>query len=187
MKVAVKLLFVSLLVISTGCSATIPIGAYIPQNHVRLSGEIAVGDFSYQPFLDQKVQKANQFQNTAAGEIYAGLEIAELVKRGTALELEKTNVLLNENSYYQLNGNVLEFKLDDLGYSIDWTYKIKYSIVEQKTGAVVFENTYEPPAKTSGKFNAAADYEQHVNMMIGQGYEMFIKDLEVRQFLNYKE
>jgi hypothetical protein len=175
-------LFIFCLMIA-GCAATIPIGAYIPQNHVRTAGAAAIGDFTYQPFLDKRVLAANQLQTTAAGTLYIGLEVSELVKRGTALELEKSGINLDENAKYEVSGNVLEFKLDDLGYSVDWLYSIRYRIQNRTNNQVVFEDTFTPPMKTTGKFGLPSDYEASVNNMVQQGYEMFIRTPEVRELL----
>ncbi|SHN68461.1 hypothetical protein [Desulfovibrio litoralis] len=69
----------------SGCAVTLPTNSYTPQNYVKISGDATVGTFTYKPFEQGKVQKANQMQNTAAGQIYLNMDIAAFVKRGTAL------------------------------------------------------------------------------------------------------
>lgn len=53
------------------------------------------------------------------GSIFLPANVADLVQRATALELEKTGILLSDSNPLELSGDVLEFKADDLGYSVD--------------------------------------------------------------------
>lgn len=89
---------------------------YTPQNIVLYQGKIDVGKFTYKP-ADQGKVEPNQIKNTAIGTLLIGANIADLVQRATALELEKTGILVNDTFPTQLTGDVLNFKADDLGYS----------------------------------------------------------------------
>jgi hypothetical protein len=165
-----------------GCSGTLPAASYTPQNFVRVEGNIDIGAFSYQPYLDGAV-KSNQIQNTAIGSVYMGMDVAEYVRRGTALELEKSGVVLNESNPYALIGRVLQLKADDLGYSIHWYYSINYQIIDKQTKSVLFDKTFEPEMKKTGKFGLAADYAMIVAERILAGYDLFIRDADARNLL----
>ena len=85
-----------------GCSGTIPV-QYIPQTMLKAHGKTQIGEFTYQPFLNGWV-KANQIQNTAAGSVYIATDVAKLVQRGTASELEKAGIEIGPNSAVTLTG-----------------------------------------------------------------------------------
>lgn len=168
----------------SGCSTTLPVSSYTPQNYTRFSGDVNIGKFTYAPFEQGKV-KSNQMQNTAAGQIYVSSNIADLVQRGTALELEKTGIKLG-SSNIRLNGVVKEFKMDDLGYSTDWTYIVNYTLVNTKTSTTLLNKDYVAEPKKTGKFGLPIDYANAANDMILSGYNKFITDPEVRKILEMK-
>lgn len=192
----------------TGCAGTIPV-TYSAQNFVRYVGKADIGNFTYIPadvdivgganaISDVKRYRnlkrgetppprglakvaPNQLQNTAVGSIYVGVNIADLVKRATALELEKTGFLIGDNNSIQVSGDVLEFKLNDLGYSVDWTYSIRYKLVQKSDGLELLNKVYEADPKKTGKFGMPADYAPSINEMILSAYNKFITDEKVRK------
>ncbi len=176
---AVSMMFLLLV----GCAGTLPTNSYIPQNIVRTAGTVDMGTFIYTPYVSGKVKKANQVQNTAIGSIYISTDVADFVKRGTALELEKSGVLLDPNAPIRLDGDILEFKADDLGYSVDWTYKIQYKIIQKDNSHILFQKTFAPTPKKGGKFGLAQDYSSIVGENVLSGYDLFIRDTEVRNIL----
>ncbi|VEG70398.1 Uncharacterised protein [[Pasteurella] aerogenes] len=180
-----KLLLVGLAsALLAGCSVTLPVSSYTPQNYTRFSGDVNIGEFTYAPFEQGKV-KSNQMQNTAAGQIYTSSDIADLAKRGTALELEKTGIKLGDANI-KLSGVVKEFKMDDLGYSVDWSYKINYTLTSLKTSSVLLSKDYVADTKKTGKFGLPMDYANAANDMILSGYNKFITDPDVRKILEKK-
>ena len=163
------------------CSGTIP-SSYTPGNIVRTDGATAIGDFTYQPH-DQGRAAPNQLMNTAAGTIYISENVVDLVRRATALELEKSGVRLDQDAGIAIGGDVLEFKADDLGYSVDWYYSIRYRIHSAGNPIPMFERTYTAPKKTTGKFGQPGDYTESVNVMIREAYEQFAGDPDVQAIL----
>lgn len=182
MKLKTALLSVGMIVALSGCAGTIPVN-YVPQNIVRYSGDTNVGQFTYAPSENGKVAE-NQLQNTAVGKIFLPSKISELVMRATALELEKTGIKISDSDI-SLSGEVIEFKADDLGYSVDWTYSIRYTITNA-SGAKVVDKVYAADPKKTGKFGLAADFSSSINDMILSGYSKFISDPEVRAALSAK-
>ena len=174
-------------VLASGCSATIPTDSYTPQNFVRYQHQnnVFVGNFSYLPETDPKLKlKPNQIQNTAMGTIYISTNVADLVRRATALELEKTGMFLSDKASIIISGDVLEFKANDLGYSIHWTYGIRYRISDKLTGQSLYAKEFRPEMKKTGKFGTASDYAPVVHEIVLNGYDMFIRDDEVRKILD---
>lgn len=178
-KVLNTILGLIIVLLVSGCAGTIPV-TYVPQNFVRYSGQTDVGTFSYEPSDKGKVQP-NQIQNTAVGSVYIGANIADLVQRATALELEKTGFTIGQGHPIQVSGNVLEFKADDLGFSVIWTYSIRYKLTRKADSTVLLDKIYTADPKKTGKFNTAADYGPSVNEMILGGYDKFIRDEEVKR------
>jgi hypothetical protein len=172
-----------LLFFGIGCAGTIP-ATYVPQNFARYHGRADIGPFTYEP-ADKGIVKPNQIQNTALGQIYIATNIAEFVQRATALELEKTGFNISDQNPLQISGEVIEFKADDLGYSVDWTYSIRYKITRKKDSAVLLNKIYVAEPIKTGKFSrAASDYGPSVNEMVLSGYDKFIRDEEVRNILS---
>ena len=185
----------------TACSGTIPVN-YTPQNFVRFGGSTDIGPFTYAPTKTAEVivepTKAlnpsgfngatqrrlsvapNQIQNTAVGQIYLGVNVADLVQRATAQELERTGFKIDDRSPLRLSGEVLEFKADDLGYSVDWTYSVRYVIDQKSDGGVLLSDTYVADTKKTGKFGQPADYAPSINEMILSAYDKFIRDPRVQ-------
>lgn len=177
-------LIVAMSSVLSACSATLPVSSYVPQNYTRFEGSASIGEFTYQPYLQGKV-KSNQMQSTAIGNIYVSSNISDLVQRGTALELEKTGIKLGASNV-KLNGVVKEFKMDDLGYSVDWTYIINYTLVNTKTSATLLNKDYVADPKKTGKFGLPIDYANAANDMILSGYNKFITDPDVRKILEMR-
>ena len=163
-----------------GCAGTIPVN-YTPQNIVRYVGSAHIGAFTYQPAQEGKVAN-NQIQNTAIGKIFLPSNVSDLVMRATALELEKTGINIGAGDI-QVSGDVLEFKAADLGYSVDWTYSVRYVITENSGGTQLLSKIYTADPIRTGKFGAAADFSSSINDAILSGYSKFIGDPEVRAIL----
>jgi hypothetical protein len=194
-----------------GCSGTIPV-VYTPQNFARFQGETDIGKFIYEPSMPKAVSSEpatlgsppsssqprpgsskgesqiapNQIRNTAIGSIYVAVNISDLVQRATALELEKTGIVLTDKCPTAVSGDVLYFKADDLGYSVDWTYAVRYKITRKSDATVLLNKVYAADPKKTGKFGQAADYAPSVNEMILSAYDKFIRDEDVRKLLALK-
>ena len=170
--------------ICAGCAATLPTDSYTPQNYIRTSGNVDIGNFTYVPFLNgKKVKKPNQIENTAAGSIFISTDVANFVKRVTALELEKSGVALDTSAPLRLDANILEFKADDLGYSVDWSYKIQYKLINKSTESVCYDKIFTPPVRKSGKFGDADTFSTVVSETVLSGYDLFIRDYDVQRLL----
>ncbi len=163
-----------------GCTAeTIPV-KYEPQNVVRYQGQADVGKFTYVATRDGIA--SNQLENTEPASVYIGADVAELVRRATALELEKTGVALTERSPVHVSGDVLRFLADDLGFNVDWTYCVRYRVARKSDSREVFDAVYVV-AKRSGKSRLAADLTPSVNELILSAYDQFIRDDRARGIL----
>lgn len=183
MKHATVFLSISFMLFLTACAGTLPTNSYVPQNYTKVAGILEIGEFTYQPFLDGKVSKPNQMQNTAIGQILLSMDVAEYIKRGTALELEKSGITLLSTAPVRLDGKIIEFMADDLGYSIDLRYSIQYRLIAKESGGIVIDKIYIVPQKKVGKFGDAATFANVAAEMILAGYNLFIMDAEVAKIL----
>lgn len=166
----------------SGCSGTIPVN-YSARNFVRYEGRTDIGHFAYAPADAGKVAP-NQIQNTALSRIFVAANIADLVQRATALELEKTGFKIGDNNPLVISGEILEFKAADLGYSVDWSYSIRYKINRKSDSTELHNKIYVSEPKKSGKFGVAADLTPSINEMILSGYDKFIRDAQVRKIFS---
>ena len=171
---------ISLLAI-TACG-TVPV-KYEAQNFYRVEDakktEVTVGDFNYIPFNEGKLD-ANQLHNTAMGRIYIATNVADYVKRATALELEKSGYKLSDKAKLKIQADILDFTADDLGYSIDWDYSVKYKIYDNEKNTLVFEKVYKTESTKTGKFGLPEDYTPSINEKILNGYDLFIRDSDAQ-------
>jgi hypothetical protein len=179
----IKLFYLIIIILIYGCAGTLPV-TYVPQNFARYQGRADIGKFKYLP-AEQGIVKPNQIQNTAIGQIYIGANISDFVQRATALELEKTGFNISDSNPLQISGEIIDFKADDLGYSVDWSYSIRYIITRKKDSAELLNKVYTAEPKKTGKFSmTAADYGPSVNEMVLSGYDKFIRDEEVRNIFS---
>lgn len=153
----------------SGCVATLPVN-YAPSSTMSVSGTISVADFSYSPAENGRV-KPNQIRNTAIGNMYFDQNIDLLVRDAVFKELRFVGIKVNGEDN-KLTGEIEEFLIDDLGYSVDWTLRIRY--VAKGVDGVLYESTKETKRKT-GKF---ANLFGALNETIKLNVEELLKDSE---------
>lgn len=165
----------ALFLILANCSTTVP-ASYTPQSFTEIGdGQIAIGEFSYAPM--ESGIAANQLQNTAVGSIYIGTNVADFVKRATALELGRSGLRVSENADFRVDGVVEELKLDDLGYSVDWTYRVRYTLGRPSDRAAILDEVYSVGPIRTGKFGLPSDYSPSLNELVLEGIENFMQDI----------
>tara|TARA_B100000686_G_scaffold296937_1_gene328869 strand:- start:4254 stop:4547 length:294 start_codon:yes stop_codon:yes gene_type:complete len=79
-------------------------------------------------------------------------------------------------SHYGLEADILEFKADDLGYSVDWTYAVNYRLY--KRDALLIDKVYTATPVKTGKFGMPSDYTPSINEMILSAIEQFMMDIK---------
>lgn len=160
------------LLVFAGCaSQPLPLN-YAPSSVLSLSGSVTVVEFKYLPALaaDTKITP-NQIRNTALGKIKFEQPIAQIFKEAVFKELRFVGVRL-DNPDRELGGEVEEFLIDDLGYSVDWTLRVKYTLLDKKTGRVLYESVKNTQRKTNKFANAFAALNETIKLNI----EELIKD-----------
>ncbi len=181
----VRTLIVLAVLFLTGCSGTLP-AQYQPQTYDQIENSQArIGEFTYEP-ANQNGIDTNQLQNTAIGKIKIGTKVADFVQRATALELLRAGVNLDEKNGKEVRGTIHELMLDDLGYSVDWRYKITYTVLNNQEKEE-FSETYVASARNTGKFGSPSDYTSTLNEVVLEPIEMFFDDIEEDNLLRIEQ
>lgn len=169
----------------TGC-VQLPAASYTPQNfggNIKYDGKANIGKFTYVPFERGEV-KSNQIENRGLGQILIEGDIAELVQRGTTIELERTGIKLGD-AKYTIIGRIKTFHNDHIGFNARWSYLINYQILNSKTSAIELDKDYYADPKTISKFSATiGSLIKDINELIYSAYHKFISDPQTRKLLS---
>lgn len=152
-----------------GCASTPLSINYSPSSTMSADGNVDVIAFDYLPAADGKV-KRNQIRNTAIGNAYFDQEIDALVRDAVFKELRFVGVEVGEGNDAKLTGEIQEFLMDDLGYSVDWTLRIKYTVSDASG------TTYEDVKEIQRNTNKFANIFGSLNETIKLNVEELLKD-----------
>lgn len=169
-----------------GCSAKIPTDVYTPQGATLYENNnpIDIGGFVYEPIKTLGMEP-NQIQNTAIGSVYLSTSVAEMVRNITMLELQKSGMSIDYNTDLVVSGDILEFKADDVGYTVHWTYAVHYKISRKNTNEVLFSRNYSPQMLITRKlFASPATIGGFAQKVVSDAFELFVKDPDVREILD---
>jgi hypothetical protein len=176
---------VAIVFLLASCSGTLP-AQYQAQTYDRIDDSSArIGEFRYTPARAGDIER-NQLQNTALGDIKIGADVSDFVQRATALELRRAGVDLDEKNDKIVSGTIHELMLDDLGYSVDWRYRITYTIFNS-AGNEEFTRTYSASPRNTGKFGNPSDYTSTLNEVVLDPIEQFFDDIEENKLLRVRE
>jgi hypothetical protein len=142
---------------SVGCAtSTVPIN-YAPSSVKTAEGALSVGEFRYLPAepTAEKPIKANRIQNTALGQVLIDRDVKQFVRDAIFAELRFVGVKTNDASRV-LTGEIEEFLIDDLGYSVDWTLRVRYLLTDDSESVVYdsVKNVQRNTAKFANVFGA---------------------------------
>ncbi len=135
-------------------------------------GHLTVADFRYLPALATGSRiRPNQIRNTAYGNILLDQPIDKIFLMALLKELPFVGAKL-EGPDRQLGGEVEELMIDDLGYSGDWTLRVKYVLKEKATGRVLYESV----KSTKRRANKFASQLVALNETIKLNVEELVQD-----------
>ncbi len=170
---ATRALMVGFLAILAGCSTPGVTLNYSPSSVKTAQGVVEVGDFKYSA-VDPKTAKPiaqNQIRNTAMGDVIIDRDVSKFVRDAVFAELRFVGVKVMPHQYV-LTGNIEDFLIDDLGYSIDWTYRVKYTLAEKATGKPLYDTTKNVQRKTAKFGNPIGALNETVRISV----EMLLDD-----------
>jgi hypothetical protein len=154
-----------------GC-ATQPLPLnYAPSSVLTLEGRVNVVEFKYLPTLNNPKIKPTQIRNTALGNAIFEEPIDKIFKEAVFKELRFVGVKLDSVTL-SLGGEIEEFLIDDLGYSVDWTLRVKYVVTDKESGKVLYESVKNTQRKTNKFANVFAALNETIKLNI----EDLIKD-----------
>lgn len=154
---------------------------YSPSSVKSAQGTLDVGDFTYSA-VDPKSSKPipkNQIRNTAMGEILLDREVSKFVRDGVFSELRFVGMKIAPGSQ-TLTADIEEFLIDDLGYSIDWTFRIKYALTDTASGKAVYTSTKLIQRKTAKFGNPLGALNETIKLSV----EQLIEDPEFIKSVN---
>lgn len=166
-----KMLFIgaSALLLFTGCTPKHVIN-YAPSSVLSVKGNTSIGQFNYLPAKNGEV-KMNQIKNTALGSIMFEENIDNVFQKAVFSELRLVGVNVNSNKNL-LTGNINQFLIDDLGFSIDWTVDVDYIVTNKASNKICYNQTkviHKNTPKFSNPFGA-------LNEVIKLNIEELMKD-----------
>lgn len=165
----------------TGC-ATHPIPVnYTPSSVKTITGSMSVAPFTYLPSSSRsaKVVPANVIRNTAMGEFKIDKDVSVFVHDAVFAELRVMGAKMNDTTKV-LSGEVEEFLVDDLGYSVDWTLRVKYTLTEAESKKVLYQSVKDTQRKTAKFANAFGALNETIKLNAEQlaGDTDFIKVIQ---------
>jgi hypothetical protein len=152
-----------------GCATPAPLN-YAPSSTLSASGNVSVDSFKYLPAITGKVQP-NQIRNTAVGNIFVDQNIDVYFRDAVFKELRFVGVKL-DNKDKVLTGEIQEFLIDDLGYSVDWTIIVRYVVTDAKTDKVIYDSVKTTKRHTSKFINVFGALNEAIKLNV----EEIIKD-----------
>jgi uncharacterized lipoprotein len=160
-----------------GCAHPVPVN-YSPGSTLTADGTIEVADFKYMPALNGSVTP-NQLKNTALGAIKIDRNVDSFYRDAVFTELRFVGIK-TANSHVQLSGEIKEFFIDDLGYSVDWRVDVRYLVKDKSSGTVTYDAEKVVTDHTAKGINAF----ETINRQIRTNVEALIKDPDFIKAIN---
>ncbi|MDH1700994.1 hypothetical protein [Comamonas terrigena] len=154
---------------------------YAPSSTKTAQGNVNVGDFKYSAVNPRtsKPMPQDVIRNTAMGEIKLDRDVSKFVRDAVFNELRFVGVKVVPTGML-LTGDIEEFFIDDLGYSIDWTYRVKYTLEEKTSGKAVYSSVKNIQRKTNKFGNPLGVLKENVKMSV----EELLEDPEFIKAIN---
>ncbi len=166
------------ILIMAGCEPTPMSLNYSPSSILTAKGNVEVGDFTYQPAINKKV-KPNQIRNTAIGCVIFEKNIDQIIKESIFKELRFVGITPQSDNLV-LRGDIVEFLIDDLGFSVKWTLEIEYRITDKSKNVEVYKSVKAIHKKTDKFSNPFGTLHEVIKLNI----EELIKDSDFIKTIN---
>lgn len=160
-----------MMVTLSGCGGVTLTLPYQPVTTAEVKGNVEVETFKYYP-KDGFAQ--NQVRNTALGKLYLTENVDDFITNAVRRELRQATLSLKQGAKCKLQGEINDFALDDLGYSVTYISNIHYTLSDN-SGTALYDNIVDVNFKTS-KFLVAQAVFANVNKAISDNVDKFIND-----------
>src|SRR5882672_3283108 len=149
-----RAMFCGTLILSGCATAPLPVN-YAPSSVKSATGSLSVADFRYLPSepTAAKPIPPDVIKNTALGQFKIDRDVRVFVRDAVFSELRFVGLKTNDSGKV-LSGEIEEFLVDDLGFNVDWTLRIKYSLVDASSQAVTYQSEKITQRKTAKFVNA---------------------------------
>ncbi len=158
----------------TGCADKVVVN-YAPSSTMVVKGNVKVGQFEYLPIEKFKVQ-SNQIRNTAIGSIIFEKNINEYFRDAVFNESRLVGIKVDGEN--QVSGEINDFLIDDLGFSVDWTLDVKYNVM--KNGNLCYSDNKILKKNTSKFINPFGTLNEVLKLNI----EKVFKDIKFVECIN---
>lgn len=130
---------------------------------------MSVADFSYVPATPsgKKPVAPNQIRNTAMGDIKIDRDVSKFVRDAVFSEFRFVGIKINDPNRI-LTGEIEEFLIDDLGYSIDWTLQIKYVLTDPRSQKPIYIGSKTTKRNTAKFVNVFGALNETVKINVEQ-------------------
>jgi uncharacterized lipoprotein len=145
---------------------------YSPSSALTASGSVTVGDFKYLPALSGKVAP-NQLRNTAMGDIKINANVNDYFREAVFKEFRFVGIKVDGKDRV-ITGEIKDYLIDDLGYSVDWTVDVQYTVTDTQTGKVLYTSEKITKDHTAKFMNAF----ETINAQIRRNIEALLNDPE---------
>lgn len=153
------------LFVLAGCaSRPLPLN-YAPSSVLTAEGKVDVTAFQYLPAQGGKI-KPNQVRNTAMGDVVFEKNVDMIMRDAVFSEMRLVGIKMDKGGN-ALSGRIEEFLIDDLGYSVDWTLRVRY-IVTDPQGQVVYDQVKNVERNTSKFANVFGALNETIKLNIEQ-------------------
>ena len=146
--------------------APLPI-SYSPSSAMSATGNVTVGTFRYEPAVKGQVA-ANQFRNTAMAGVKVDHNIDEFFRDAVFKELRFVGVKVDAGSKRVLSGDIHDYLIDDLGFSVDWTVDVTYSVTDGADGKPIYTAEKVTKSHTAKFANAFATMNEQIKLNVEQ-------------------
>jgi uncharacterized lipoprotein len=153
-----------------GCAPVTLTIPYTPQSAEEINAKIKVNKFDY--ILKSSKILPNQINNTAAGSILLTENIDMLFTNAVQREFRQSGISL-KNANCSLDGDIENFLLDDLGFSVTYITDIHYRLCNDN--GIIFDKNVHVEFETT-KFFSMEQIFASINKSIADNIGNLLKD-----------
>lgn len=156
----------------SGCAETRLTLPYSPTSTEELKGKVYVNDFSYHP---QGNVAQDQIRNTAMGTILLTEPVGRFTADAVRREFRQSGLSLKADGNCYLDGEINDFALDDLGYSVTYITDFRY-LLKTKPDNKILADTDKTVKFNSSKMVGASLIMANINKAVADNIAQLLID-----------
>lgn len=162
----------------TACGPIMFTLPYQPVTTAELQGNVDVQKFSYTP---KEGVKPNQIRNTAAGTMLLTENADDYFTNAVKREFRQAGISLKQGAQCTLSGELNDFAVDDLGYSVTHISNAHY-ILSDTRGKVLYDSIFDVKFDGS-KFVVVQVIMANLNKTIADNINKLLADPDFQKIL----